>query len=214
MAESRSRPVSMRVRAADLARAGRHAAAIDLATTALSQTGLSPAAQIDLLDLRAESRVAIGRFDAAHDDALVMQSLADAAGKPSLAARALCRMALVQTRQGAFKLAAETAQRALAAARRARDRGLVAMAQYRLAEASWRAGDEEAGLRAAQRASTLFERLGDTIWHGRSLWSQACAFANLGRSTERERAAGLAMGRGRVQVFVEARARHLRDRRD
>jgi len=44
-----------------LARAGKHAKAIELATTALAAAGLTVARKLDLLDLRAESLLALQR---------------------------------------------------------------------------------------------------------------------------------------------------------
>ena len=63
----------------DLAGAGQHAQAIETATQALGAPKLKPAAQMDLLDLRAESYVAQGQLDLAAADAARMLKLANAA---------------------------------------------------------------------------------------------------------------------------------------
>ena len=59
-------------RVADLARAGQHAQAIELATEALGAAGLDVAVRLDLLDLRAESFVALGDLERAGADATAM----------------------------------------------------------------------------------------------------------------------------------------------
>src|SRR5437867_7460041 len=67
-------PTAKQVR--ELLRAGRHAKAVDLATTALAAAGLTVAKKLDLLDLRAESFIARGEFDLASADADSMLVLA------------------------------------------------------------------------------------------------------------------------------------------
>src|SRR5664279_4010933 len=62
-----SPPMAERVR--DLAWAGQHPQAIEQATRALAATGLAVAAQLDLLDLRAESHIAGGDLANAATDA-------------------------------------------------------------------------------------------------------------------------------------------------
>ena len=99
----------------------------------------------------------------------------------------------MQTRQGGLADAARTAREAQAAAHKAHQPRLEALALLRLSEALWRAEDAAAGLAAAEQATERFERLGDAMWQGRALWSQACALAALGRSIERERAARQAL---------------------
>jgi hypothetical protein len=73
---------------AALARAGRHADAIDVAATALRDEGVA-ARRIHLLDLRAESWIALGQFERAASDAADMVALAGAARSPVDKARAL-----------------------------------------------------------------------------------------------------------------------------
>ena len=53
----------------DLAWAGQHAQAIERATAALATTGANTALKLDLLDLRAESLVALGDTERAGADA-------------------------------------------------------------------------------------------------------------------------------------------------
>jgi murein endopeptidase len=60
----------------ELAWSGQHAQAIELAAQALTVEKILPAEQMDLLDLRAESYIALGKLDLAAEDAAAMASLA------------------------------------------------------------------------------------------------------------------------------------------
>jgi signal transduction histidine kinase/CheY-like chemotaxis protein/putative methionine-R-sulfoxide reductase with GAF domain len=91
-------------------------------------------------------------------------------GRPHAGATALalCALALVQTRQERMAEAWATAARAAEAARRSRDRGLLALALLRQATAGMQA---EPGAAAAQaeQAAQLFEALGDAAHQGQAL---------------------------------------------
>ena len=65
--------------ARDLAWAGQHDQAIALCTQALAARPLATALQIELLDRRAESLIALGRFDDAAADGALMRRRAAAA---------------------------------------------------------------------------------------------------------------------------------------
>ena len=95
---SKPAPAAERVR--DLAWAGLHTQAIELATAALAASGLSVGSRLDLLDLRAESWIALGNLDRAAQDAAAMVELAKREKSPGVKARALNRKSLVQKRQG------------------------------------------------------------------------------------------------------------------
>ena len=82
-----------------LARAGKHAKAIELATTALAAAGLTVARKLDLLDLRAESFIALGELDRAASDADAMLVLAKRARNAAFRAQAQNRQARVQARK-------------------------------------------------------------------------------------------------------------------
>jgi len=178
----------------DCAWAGQHAQAVALASEALAAPGLSATQQLDLLDRRAESLLALGDTAQALADAQAMQQRAD---NPSLRAQALCRLAAVQIRQSQWAAAGAAASEALIEARRARHRWLQAMALFRLSEAEFRQYDNAAALRSAQQSVALFEALGDRVWQGRALWAQGYAHDQLGQARERERAglASLALAR-------------------
>ena len=171
---------------ADLAWTGRHEPAIARATELLAGRRLGGARRAEVLDLLAESRMALGDFALAAENAKAMLALART---PALQALARCRMAFVQTRLGEFTTAAGAARQAQAAARRARKPWLEALALLRLSEALWRAGSAEEGLAAAEQAAECFEHLRDTMWQGRALWSQAVALHILGRAVHGGQAA-------------------------
>src|SRR5437016_9505449 len=101
----------------DLAWAGAHAQAIELATVALATAGLSVGSRLDLLDLRAESFTAQGDLARAGADATEMVNLAERAKTAAFKAQARNRLALVQMRKGEFKAAVASATAALKAAR-------------------------------------------------------------------------------------------------
>jgi len=182
---------------ADSAWAGQHVQAVALATEALATPRLSSAQQIELLDRRADSRVALAAMDEALADAQAMLQLARRDGSAALQAQALCRLAAVQTRQNQLAQAAQSAADALTAARKARRRALEGLALFRLSEAQFRQFDNSAALRHAQQAAAIFESLGDSVWQGRALWAQAYAHDQLGQMRELERCAATALALAR-----------------
>jgi tetratricopeptide (TPR) repeat protein len=208
MDELRSRRTSNRPRAskvpttapssarevADLAWAGRHERAIEVAGNALAASDAPLATRVDLLDLRAESHLALGNIAFARADAAQMRELADAAKSAPLKARAGNRLALVQMRAGDTKTAVRTAAAALAAARRAKHAPLEAMSLFRLGEVQFRVGASEAAVRSLTRAAAMFDALGDTVNQGRALWALAAGRSNQGRAADANRAAKAALG--------------------
>ncbi len=187
-------PASARDRVGEAASAGRHEHAIDLATAALRQRGLAAAAKLDLLDLRAESRIALGDVKRAAADADEMLALARAARKPALLAQALDRRAFVEIRKGESRLAVVTAADAIAAARKAGRRDLEALGRFRLAEAQFRQRSNDASVKSAMQAVRLFKALGDPVGQGRAWWAVSVARSNQGRVAEADRAAETALG--------------------
>src|SRR6266851_5555308 len=120
------KPAPTAERAGELAWAGQHAQAIELATEALAAIGLSTQSRLDLLDLRAESYVALGKLALAAEDAAAMLEVAAAGKSPALKTRALNRKAAVQMRQGGLKSAVKTAIAATKTARQSRQKPLLA----------------------------------------------------------------------------------------
>jgi GAF domain-containing protein len=180
-------------KARDLARAGQHSKVIEHCSHALATTrresGSIAAEQMQLLDLRAESCIALGQLNRAADDAALMIELAGRAKAPALKAQALNRKAIVQMRQGDLKQAVDTASAALKAARQSKQKLLVADSLLCLAEAQVRAGNHERGLETARRACAAFEGAGGLAGAGRAQWVAGFASKLLGRARESRRAA-------------------------
>jgi len=177
----------------DLAWRGQHDQAIEACTQALvtlvDGAPLPVPAQMDLLDLRAESYIATGKLDLAGRDAAAMLKLAEAGRTAALKAQALSRQAMVQMRQGALKSALEAATAAEKAARQSRQTSLHALTMLRLAEAHNRSGDYRAGAEAGREAVRLFEDAHDLSGSGRAYWVVAYASKGLGRTKESRAAA-------------------------
>jgi GAF domain-containing protein/CheY-like chemotaxis protein len=176
---------------------GQHAQAIELATQALAEigTGGSPSVptQMELLDLRAESYIALGKFDLAAKEAAVMLKLANSEKTPALKAQALNRKVLLQMRQGDLPAALKTAGTALKTARSTDNDSLIAASLARLGEAQFRVVQAEACLETAQQALLLFEGRNDPSGAGRACWLIASAYQLLGRAEDSRRAAQTAL---------------------
>ncbi len=203
-------PVTERVR--DLAWAGQHAQAIEIATAALAVPGLGIGIRLDLFDLRAESFIAQGNLELASADAQTMLELADCAKTAASKAQARNRLALVQMRRGEFKAAVVSATAALKAARQSKRALLEAMSLLRLAEAQFRnRADLEAAVGYAERAAKQFHTLHRYADEGRALWAIAIARSSQGRAAESNRAAGaaLALCRQAGDLYGSGNARNM-----
>ena len=187
------KPAPTAEQARDMAWAGQHAQAIELATEALAAIGLSTQSRLDLLDLRAESYVALGKLDLAAGDAAAMLELANREKSPALKTQALSRKAIVQMRLGELKSAVKTAIAATKAARQSRQKPLLAASLLILGEVYGRSGNYEAGRKTAQQAIELFEASGDLSGAGRAHWVTAMAWHQLGRFKESGAAAEKAL---------------------
>ena len=192
-----AKSISPAERIRDLAWAGQHDRAIELATTALTVQDLSNGTRLDLFDLRAESFVAQGDLVRAAADATAMLDLAERAKSAAFKAQAQNRLALVQIRKGEWEVAMVTAVAALKAARRSKQVKLEAMSLFRLAEAQFRAGLDERAVHSASEAARLFQALGQPIGQGRALWAIGAAHGNLNRVAEGNRATNEALALGR-----------------
>lgn len=184
-------------RARDAAWNGNHTRAIELATQALAAHKLPPAAQMNFLDVRAESHIAQGNLNLAADDAAAMLNLANAGRSPALKAQALNRQAFVQMRSGDLAAAVKAATAALRAAEQGKQKALIGNSLFRLSEAQFRTRASEKSLKTAQRALDLFQRSGDAVGQGRAMWGIASALSSLGKVDEARGAAnaGLALCR-------------------
>jgi PAS domain S-box-containing protein len=167
----------------DLAWMGKHTEAIEFATQILAARKIKPAIQMDLLDLRSESYIAIGKLDLAAKDAAAMIRLANAEsstvqGKKSvLKAQALNRKTLVQMRLGELEAAIKTGVAAFKVASLSKKPSLIAQSLFRLSEAQWRSGLNESAIETAHQAISNFQACGDISGAGRAYWSLANALS-------------------------------------
>ena len=186
-------PNSLLTAAREAAWNGRHAQAITLCTQGLTHPDLVPLLQLDLLDTRAESNIALGKLDLAEQDAQAMIKVADAEKTPALNAQALNRKALVQMRTGELQEAVQTATRALKISQQTRQKPLIADSLFRLGEAQMRTSQSAAVLETAQQAIDLYQELGDLSGAGRAHWLLGSALDLLNRSEDSRRAAQTAL---------------------
>src|SRR5688500_8649707 len=176
-----------------LAWAGQHAKAIELATETLNRSGLKPEIQMDLLDLRAESYIAQGKFNLAAKDVDTMIKLANAERMPALKAQALSKKAYVQINEGDLKAALKTALLALKVAHLSKQKLLIAESLLVISEVQFRVNGNELAIQNAQQAANLFHTLGNLPGEGRSYWCIAAAYNNLARTEESRAAAYTAL---------------------
>ncbi len=182
---------------ADLAWTGQHAKAIELASAALKSVGLSFRVEMDLLDFRATSYVALGDLDRAADDARTMRARVGKAKEPAFIAQALNLRALVEIRRGASREAMKTAAEALKAARASKVPLLEGISLHRLAEAQMRHGIGDAAAATAIEAANLFKRLGHPLGQGRAQWALSAARSSQGRVRDATEAAAEALALAR-----------------
>ena len=168
-----------------LALAGQHERAIERLTEGLAQPPLDASQRVALLVARAQSLVAMAEVARAKADALEAQRIAAAAGSSLLRIRAQLGRAYVLLRTDRFAEAQALAADAVEAARRSRNRELLAWALLLQSQSqiSVSSQDDETDL-LADEAAALFESLGQTLGRaGPCAWSPPCAFAE--RSTTR-----------------------------
>ena len=168
-------------RVRELAWEGKHAQAIELATQALSQPKLKPAAQMDLLDLRAESYFAQLKIDAAEKDAASMMKFANTFKKPDFKAQALIRKGIMQGRQKNLEAATRTLTSSLKIARQSRQRNLEAESLYWLGRFD---DNLEKAEKYDKQASELFLSLGNPSRMGRAMANLAFVYQFAGRMEE------------------------------
>jgi tetratricopeptide (TPR) repeat protein len=117
-----------------LAWTGRHAHAIESCGHGIAARPITPAQYMELLDLRAESLIAEGRFADAARDVTEMLSLARGHKQSALEVQALNRQALVLMRQGEIKSALDVAAAAVILAQKVRKNPLLAQSLLRQAK--------------------------------------------------------------------------------
>jgi len=199
-------------RIADLAWAGQHEQAIAAASAVLKRKSAAVDERMTLLDLRAESYIAVGDLKLAAADATAMKALARREGSAVLEARALCRQAAVQTRRGERRAALAGATTALKAARKGLQPEVEALALLRLSHAqALNRTNLSAALEHAARAAAIFESLGDTVRQGRALHIRSIALSNQDRMESARQAAAeaLALSRRSGDLFGEGNALNM-----
>ncbi len=175
-----------------LAWTGQHTKAIELASQALSAPKNKPAEQMDLLDLRAESYIALGKLDLAKKDSNAMVKSGQTSKVAGLKVQALSRKALVQMRTGDLQAAVKTAKTAVGTSRRLAP-ALHAESIFCLSEAQFRTRQNEDSLANAQKAITIFQELGDNSGAGRAYWALANAQEQLRKMEDSRRSAQSAL---------------------
>ena len=192
-----------------LAGAGQHVRAVDLAGAALDAPRLTPAQRMSLLEARSESLLSLAESARAEADASEAWKIAEASGSSSLRIRARLCQASVLSRLQRNGEALPLAVEAVAAARRSRNRPLLAMALLRQAgaEIAMNARSGEAEDHAAA-AAALFEKLGNGLRQGRALRIVAAVRLNVAITDE-----NLEIGRRRsrlraLRVTDKAKASH------
>ena len=164
----------------ELAWAGKHAEAIELASQTLSMSGLKPDLQMDLLDLRAESYLALLNVDAAEKDVKQMERIAKLENKPAFKARALIRKTHLRTWQQREEDRKRTGMSALKLARQSKNKYLEAESLFWLTFAR----RDKGALELAQQAADLYLSLNNASRAGWALNIVARRNFNLGRNEE------------------------------
>lgn len=177
----------------DLAKTGKHANTIELATQELSAANLESSAQMILLELRCESYIALGKFDLAAADVEAMLTLAGT--DPTLEIRALNYKARVQLSKGDLIEAMQTAETATALARALRpvDPYVLAQSLYGLGETLKNSGKYQSVIQVAKEAISLFEMTGSFMEAGRAYWLMAPSYNVLGNAKKSREAAQTAL---------------------
>ncbi|HNH03228.1 MAG TPA: GAF domain-containing sensor histidine kinase [Anaerolineales bacterium] len=179
------------LRAQALAWAGKHTQAIETASHELGRHNLKPKMQMDLLDLRAESYIAIGKLDLAAADADAMTRLAKQG--LSLSIQALNRKAIVQMRTGDLKSAVKSASAALKIAQKSKQKRCISQSLLILSESQTRKGQLEKSIVTAEKAIAIFQELNDLSGAGRAYWCISTACFDLFRAENSRKAAQTAL---------------------
>ena len=171
-------------RVRELAWAGQHSKAIELATEALGRLGLKPDVEMSLLDLRSESYLSQLKYELAEKDVRQMERLAKAAKQPALKAQALNQKAHLRAWQDKEEETRRTATSALKFARQSKQKYLEAEALFWLAWYS----PNDVSIRLAQQAAGLFLSVDHPSRAGLALNLVASSYVSLGRNEEARQA--------------------------
>jgi signal transduction histidine kinase/CheY-like chemotaxis protein/tetratricopeptide (TPR) repeat protein len=180
----------------DLTWTGRPDAAIVAATQLLARPRLSALQRAELLDLRAESRIARAQTQALDEDIAALRALADdARGGPAATRQLLLsiarqREAIVLRRRVGSHVALPLAREGLAAAAKGGDALWLAQAQSTFAyTAALARQDLDAAEPLAREAIATFQRLNLPVFEGRTWAALATLLSALSRRDETHAAA-------------------------
>ena len=177
-----------------LTRTGRHVQARERASALLTSDALDAATEVELLDLRAESSMALADMAAALADAGAMKRIADCAGNDALRSRALARAAVLARQSSDSAGGRRLASAALKAARKDGDPTLEAAALQYLAESQVEGRDGASrALELTMDCIRIARRLGDESREARALCTRAGAFSRLDRTDEADSASAQAL---------------------
>ncbi len=187
-------PSSPITHAHNLAWMGQHTQAIKLISLELSKDDHPLPIKIKLLNQRAESHLAQGRFDLAEKDAATMMELTET-DQGELRVQALNCKTFVQIQLGDVQDAIQTATLALEIANSTalKDRRLLALSYYRMSEACKNLSQFEATISAAKKAMEIFLAEGDLSGAGRASYIMAPAYNVLGFAQKSRQAAQTAL---------------------
>ncbi len=169
---------------AALAAAGQHERAIEAATGALSVDRVAASIRLKLLDLRAESSLALGDVATADTDTVAMITMARRSRNPAHLAQALQRRVAFEIHRGNSRLALTAAEESLEAARQSQLPAIEAASWYRVALALQRQREYEQCAKAATQAIRLFRKLGQPMDEGRAWFAVAGARSGQGRAAD------------------------------
>ncbi|MEO6566571.1 MAG: GAF domain-containing protein, partial [Casimicrobiaceae bacterium] len=172
-----------------MAATGQHDLAIEVVTAALASARLPVAERLDLLDLRANSFLALGNVASAGADIATMLITARRSSNPAFIAQALNRRAAAEIHQGHLRLALATADEALKAARKSEQPAIVATSLYRLGNAQQRLRLYKPALKSAKEAVRLFRKLQQVEGEGRA-WNIVAGSSSGQGLVEEARTAG------------------------
>ncbi len=144
---------------------------------------------MSLLDLRAESYIALGKLDLAFGDAAAMLKLANTEKKPAFKAQALNQKAMVQMRQGDLPIALKTSTQAVKQAQVAKDKAILRTSLLYLSEAQVRIGQIQVSMENAQKVIQLCQEMNDLSGEGRAWWVVGMVENKLGHAEATRRAA-------------------------
>ena len=162
-----NKPISIIEQVHSLAWVGKHQQAIGLASQALGNTKLPISLRMDLLNLRVDSYLVLGRIEEAHRDAKTMKKLANqsrtsmAENFHKFSAMAYDNQSQCYLLYGDFKKTYVLLQKALKHAERSRQKDLICSSLIRLANVAGLIGENDLTISLSQKGLALAKEIGD-----------------------------------------------------